>query len=153
MKHATIAVVSATLLALSGGTGLAQQEKQPDATITFTGGSLALGAGYEWGSGTLHFRGGNYRFSANGLSMGSIGGSSSSGNAQVYNLKRLEDFPGHYVAVAAGAAFGGGGGAAEMQNQNGVVIRLAALSAGVQFTLAPAGMAVTLDRPQQSARR
>jgi hypothetical protein len=61
-----------------------------------------------------------------------------------YNLKKLEDFEGKYVKVAAGATVGGGVGAMSMRNDQGVVINLTSTSQGVDFRLAVSGMDVKL---------
>jgi hypothetical protein len=116
----------------------------PDATIQFSGGSVAAGIGFSWGSGTLRYRGQSYPIKVDGLTVGAVGVSRASATGSVYHLKRLEDFDGTYAAVGAGAAVGGGGSVATMQNQNGVVIKAKSTSQGVKLKLGVEGVKMSL---------
>jgi len=62
----------------------------------------------------------------------------------VYNLRRVEDFPGTYAAVAAGATVAGGGDLAVLQNQNGVQIYVHSTTQGLKLNLFANGVAVAL---------
>ena len=146
MYRAIVSLSAATLLALSAASS-SWAEEQPDANLDFTGGSFALVVGYHGGSGTLHYKGMDYRFTANGVSFGDVGASGGGATGNVYHLSRIEDFPGSYTAFAAGASLGFGAGGATMRNQNGVVIHVGALGGGVQATLAPMGVSITLEGP------
>lgn len=44
-----------------------------EGSVTFTGGAVALGIGFQWGSGTLTYQGREYPFSLNGLSVVDVG--------------------------------------------------------------------------------
>jgi len=150
MNRAIVSLTAASLLALlagSAGLSWAAEEEQADATVEYTGGSVALAMGYGFGKGVLHYKGMDYHFIANGLSIGDIGSSAATLNGKVFHLTRIEDFPGNYLAFTAGATFGGGGTGAAMRNQNGVIVHIGGTTAGLQFTLAPMGVAVTLDGP------
>ena len=154
-------VFAATLLLLGNGASAQQpsnssgntaassgaQSEKPDATIEFSGGSVALGIGYSWGHGVLHFQGKDYPFTANGFSVVNVGASSVEATGNVYNLKKVEDFPGNYMAAAAGATVAGGAAGAAMENQHGVVIRATSKNQGLQLTLAPSGIAIALEGP------
>jgi hypothetical protein len=89
-----------------------------------------------WGDGKLTFQGKDHIFNVNGLSVIDLGVSKVTANGEVFNLKKLSDFNGNYVAGTAGATVGGGAGAVIMKNQNGVVLKLTSTSQGVQLTLA-----------------
>lgn len=142
-----IASLSAiALLVLIPGASVAQSDK-PDATFDFSGGSIAAGIGYSWGSGVLHFHGMDYPFTVNGLSIVNVGASSVKASGNVYHLTKVEEFPGNYTAASAGVTVAGGGSVTAMQNQNGVVMHVAATTQGLQFTLAPSGVAVALAGP------
>jgi hypothetical protein len=121
-----------------------KKHDKPDATVKLSGGSVALGIGYSWGSGVLRYKGKQYPFSVSGLSAGEIGATSADASGDVYGLKKLEDFNGNYTSTSAGAAAGGGGGAATMRNQNGVSIRLVATSQGVKLKAAIDGVKIQL---------
>jgi hypothetical protein len=120
------------------------QEKKPDATLTLSTGSVALGIGYTWGGGVLTYQGKEYPFSIEGLSVVDVGISKAEANGVVYNLKRLEDFNGNYTGATAGATIAGGAGAAAIQNQNGVAINLTGTSQGLKFKLSVDGVKMTL---------
>ena len=141
---ATLAAVA--VLALSPEASLAQSD-QPDATFNFSGGSVAAGIGYSWGHGTLHYKGKDYPFSANGLSIVNVGAGSIEASGPVYHLTKVEDFSGNYTAMTAGATIAAGGSVTAMQNQNGVVLHVASTSYGLQFKLAPSGVAVAFEGP------
>jgi hypothetical protein len=143
MNRTILSLAVVGLLALSPGVSLA--DDQPDATIDYKGGSAALGIGFSWGQGVLHFKGMSYPFTVNGLSIATVGASSVQASGNVYHLSKIEDFPGNYTAATAGITIAGGGGGAVMQNQNGVVVQMGATSQGLQFTLAPSGVAVALE--------
>lgn len=148
MKPITIGLTAAALLAFSSGASWAQSSSDvPDATIDYSGGSVAAGVGYSWGHGILHFKGTDYRFTMNGLNVANVGVSSIKASGNVYHLTKIEDFPGNYTGVGAGVTIAGGGEASSMRNQNGVVMNVTSTTRGLQFALAASGVAVTLEGP------
>ena len=62
----------------------------------------------------------------------------------VYNLKKLSDFSGNYVAAGAGITIAGGGTATYLKNEHGVVIKLIATDVGLKFKLSADGVHVSL---------
>jgi len=138
------ALIMVSGLVLTSGTAARAAEEKPDATLRFTTDSIAIGVGYSWGSGVLHYKGKDYPFNVNGVSVLDIGASKASVVGKVYNLKKLEDFNGSYTAGAAGATIGGGGGAAIAQNQNGVKITLTGTSRGLKLNLSADGVKLQL---------
>ena len=116
-----------------------------EGTVTFSGGAVAAGIGFQWGNGVLTFRGGQYPFRVSGLSVVDIGISRITGSGTVRNLHNLADFSGNYVSVAAGATVAGGGSVATLRNQNGVVIDGVSTAQGARLTLAPGGVNITLS--------
>ena len=117
-----------------------------EATVQFSGGSVAAGIGYSWGSGTLRYRGRSYPIKVDGLSVGDIGATKVSASGTVYHLNKLEDFPGTYVAGSAGAAAGGGGSITEMKNENGVVIKARSTATGVKLQLGVDGVKISMPQ-------
>lgn len=115
-----------------------------DGSVELSGGSVAAGIGYTWGDGTLTFNNHRHNFSIAGLSIVDVGASSYSASGNVYHLKKLSDFNGNYVALSAGATLAGGGNAVYLQNQNGVVIKVAATEIGLRFNLAGSGVNIAL---------
>jgi len=136
------------LVLLAGSTGsmaVAQEASDLSGTVTVTATSVAVGIGWSWGSGKLTLLDGSeHQFKIDGLDVVALGIKQATGVGNVYNLKKLEDFEGKYVKVAAGATVGGGAGVTSMRNDKGVVINLTSVGQGISFTLAVSGMGVTL---------
>jgi hypothetical protein len=148
-KVATIAVLGLTALA-----GCASQPPTPtvsatlsatEGTISFTGGAVAIGVGFQWGSGTLTYQGRRYPFRLDGLSVVDVGVTRVTGSGTVRNLRNIADFNGNYVSISAGATLAGGGSVTSLRNQNGVVIDGVTTAQGVRLTLAPGGVNITLQ--------
>src|ERR1700726_940856 len=93
-----------------------------EGTVTFTGGAVAIGIGFQWGSGTLTYQGRQYPFRLDGLSVVDVGVTRVTGSGRVHNLHNVANFSGNYVSIAAGATVAGGGSVTNLRNQNGVVI-------------------------------
>ncbi len=121
-------------------------EQGPDGTIELSGGSVAVGIGYTWGSGKLVYQGKQYQLKVEGISIADVGVSNYTATGSVYNLKKVEDIEGTYAAATAGATVAGGVSGAAMRNQNGVLIQLSATRQGLQFTFAPAGFKISLAK-------
>ena len=118
------------------------QTSEPAATVTFSGGAVAAGVGFTWGSGVLHFHGKSYPFRVDGLSVNDIGVDHIEGAGEVYNLDRAQDFSGNYVAAGAGATFAGGGLVAALENQNAVIIHFHSTTQGLRLNLSANGVFV-----------
>jgi hypothetical protein len=138
-----IGLVAVSALLISAA---AHAKEQPSATLKLETGSVAIGVGYSWGSGTLHYKGKDYKFSIDGVSVGALGASKAEAVGKVYHLTKLEDFDGTYTAVSASATVGGGAGAATMKNQNGVSITLTSRSRGLKLVLAVDGVKIKLKQ-------
>ena len=130
--------VIATILALSSS--VFAEDAPPDATLEMTQTSVALVFGYTWGGGTLTFQGKTYPVEIDGLSFLALGVVRAKASAEVYNLKRLEDFPGTYMAGSIEGTAVAGAGATAMRNQNGVVVHLFTTTEGLNLKLAPEGI-------------
>ena len=141
-------LAAAALFSTTSTLALAQNEK-PDATVSFSGGSAAVGVGVTWGQGTLHFQGKDYPFRLQGLGLVDIGGSSIQATGEVYNLKKVEDFNGNYAAASAAAALGGGESETAMRNEHGVVMRLHSTTKGAQLKASLEGVSIQLGAAGQ----
>lgn len=128
----SVALLTATLFATLPVLGMAGDEK-PDATLRFSGTAVAFGVTVTWGEGTLHFRGRDYPFKAQGIGVAGIGESSFKATGEIYRLTKVEDFDGSYVAASAAAALAEGGLVTTMQNEHGVVMRMKSTSSGVEL--------------------
>jgi hypothetical protein len=117
-----------------------------DALIEFSGGSVAAGIGFSWGSGTLTQAGKTYSLKIDGLSVGSVGITKASAYGKVYHLKKLSDINGTYAAIGTGATVGGGGTAIAMKNAKGVIIDIYTTTEGVNLSLGTAGVKIELKQ-------
>jgi chemotaxis protein MotB len=113
-------------------------------TVEFTGGSVAAGLGYTWGSGTLTFNGQVHHFNISGLSAVGVGVASVSATGEVSNLQNLADFNGTYSVGGGGGAVAVGGALAGLQNEHGVAMTIRSTQVGLQFHLGGGGLTVTL---------
>ncbi|HBZ71853.1 MAG TPA: hypothetical protein DEP35_19855 [Deltaproteobacteria bacterium] len=120
---------------------------EPTATLELTGGTVAAGVGFSWGSGTLTFRGKAYPVSVSGLSVGDVGIARATARGNVYGLRKIQDFDGIYTAYAVGSTIGGGGSVASLRNQNDVVIRIVATTQGLRLTLSASGVQMKIEAP------
>jgi hypothetical protein len=117
-----------------------------DALIEFSGGSVAAGIGFSWGSGTLTQAGKTYSLKIDGLSLGNVGITKASAWGRVYHLKKLTDINGTYAAVGTGATVGGGGSAITMKNKKGVVIDVFTTTEGASIGLGTGGLKIELKQ-------
>lgn len=141
--------IGTLLLALGAIVAFAQAaetHKKPDATLKLSGGSIAAGIGWSWGSGTLTYKGKEYPVKVTGLSLGKVGISGASAVGEVYNLKKLADFDGHYNAGGVGATLAGGQSAIAMTNQNDVKVLLEAHTRGLDLTIAGGGVTMKIKK-------
>ena len=142
-----IAVLLLMLGVTTGFVRAAAKEHKPDATLRLKGGSFAAGIGFSWGSGTLTYKGKDYPASVNGLSLGKVGITGASAYGEVYNLKKLQDFNGHYHAGGAGrrgVTLASGQKATAMTNQAGVTVLLSSTQRGVDVNLSGGGVDMKL---------
>jgi hypothetical protein len=145
MRRLGMELVSLMLMTLPA----AAADDVPDATVEFSGGSIAAGIGYTWGTGMLIYRGRLFRLQVSGLSIADVGITRYTASGDVYNLKKPSDILGTYGAVTAGATVGSGLTGTSMQNEHGVVIHMTATRPGLSLTLAPSGMAISGVREEE----
>jgi hypothetical protein len=144
-----IAVLLLILSVMTGFTRAATHQSGPDATLRLSGGSFAAGIGFSWGSGTLTYKGKNYPVKVKGLSVGKVGITSSSAYGEVFNLKHLNDFNGHYDVGARGTrgvTLGAGKSGTLMTNQAGVIVRISSTQQGVNVNATGGGVDMQLQR-------
>jgi hypothetical protein len=96
------------------------------------------------GSGTLTFEGRTYRLNVGGIGIGSLGIAGVDLVGTASNLHRASDIAGTYGAAGGGAAFVAGAQAVTLQNERGVVLRLAGPQVGFQVSLGLAGMTLSM---------
>jgi hypothetical protein len=143
-----IAVLVLVIAAMTGFTQAAKHHSGPDATLRLSTGGFALGIGVSWGSGTLTYKGKNYPVKVKGLSVGRVGATSSSAYGEVFNLKHLQDFNGHYNVGGAGTrgvTLGAGKTGTIMSNQAGVIVRVSSTQSGVAVNATGGGVDLQLQ--------
>jgi hypothetical protein len=123
---------------------VAAQGAKPSGKVSIESTSIAAGIGVSWGEGKLSFKGKNYPFSVDGLSLVDWGFSKASAVGDVYNLTDVSKFAGTYVASEAGFALAGGMGGMVLRNQNGVVVHLRSVSQGVKLQLGASGLTIKM---------
>jgi hypothetical protein len=144
-RRLIVAVSIAGVMALLAGRALAG-DKKPDATLALSQGSVAAGVGWHWGRGSLTFQGQSHPFKITGISVGEVGVTQAEASGHVYNLERLSDFDGVYIAASAGAAAGKGAGVTSVRNARGVVINLKSDTQGVNLKVAAEGIKIELEK-------
>jgi hypothetical protein len=149
LRRTVLGAACAVLLA--GGTQAATPHRRDpgvagpaSGTITLSARGGAVGVGYTWGDGTLRYGGHKYPFSVNGISIADVGFSRVSGHGRVYNLHRLQDFSGTYVAATGEATLGRGLGGQVLRNANGVEIRVDQVTQGARLQGSADGIRLTL---------
>ena len=146
MRRVVIGLVAVgSLVSLLVGLTLAQAKK-PDATLTLSEGTVAVGIGFSWGKGTSDYKGKKYPVKVEGLSVGEVGVNRATAVGNVYKLTKLADFDGNYVAAGAEATIAGGAGVTAMKNQNGVVIELKSTTQGASLKLAAEGLKLSVAK-------
>ena len=124
-------------------------EREPDATLRLSFKSVAVGVGFSSGSGTLTYKGKDYPVKVKGLSVGKVGVTSSSAYGEVFNLKHLQDFNGHYDVGGAGTrgvTVGAGKSGTLMTNQAGVIVRISSTQQGVSVNATGGGVDMQLQK-------
>jgi hypothetical protein len=118
------------------------QKATPSGKVSMESTSIAAGVGVSWGDGKLSFKGKDYPFSLEGLSLVDWGISKVNATGEVYNLTDVAKFGGTYVAAEAGLTLAGGMGGMVLRNQNGVIIHLRSVSQGAQLQLGTSGLII-----------
>ena len=126
--------------------GLSADDKTPDATIRLSEGTVAAGIGWNWGKGTLSYKGQTYPVKISGLSVAEVGITKAEASGTVYNLKSLDDFNGVFAAAAAEGTAGKGAGVSSLRNSKGVVINLKSETKGANIKVAAEGLKLEIER-------
>lgn len=142
----THALAGLALLALGPALAEKAAPKKPSGTVSIDETQIAFIVGGSFGKGQLKFHGQTHDFKISGISAGAnFGASKVSAVGEVYDLKKLADFPGTYVQLEGGITLAGGVGGTVMKNQHGVIMRLQSTSQGLQFNLSSSGVTVKME--------
>ena len=133
--------ITAGFLALSISAGGIAAAKTPDAQITIDETQFGFIIGGSVGDGVLNMNGKKHFFKIGGLGVGAnIGISKMSASGDVYDLKKIEDFPGNYGRVGGSVAAGVGMGGMTLRNEQGVTLQLKGTTEGLQFDISASGV-------------
>jgi hypothetical protein len=142
-SRATLFLLAMTMLAT---TVLSGESPKPSGKVSIESRSIAAGVGVTWGDGKLSFKGKDYPFSIDGLTVVDFGISKVSATGDVYNLTDVAKFPGTYVAAEAGFTLAGGMGGMVLRNQDGVVMHVRSTSRGARLQLGTSGLNIKLKQ-------
>ena len=115
-------------------------------TISLSATSAAVGVGYTWGNGVLHWNGHTYRFSVKGLNVAAVGYSKVMARGVVRHLTHLHDFDGTYGSSTGEATAGKGIVGQALANSNGVEILINGTSRGAKLSGSVDGVQLTLNQ-------
>lgn len=118
-------------------------ESNPNAHVSISVTQVAAGLGISWGEGTLSFEGKDYKFKVKGLNLIGLGVTSINAKGDVYNLKKLSDFPGKYFGVGASATMMKGSSGLVLKNGNGVVLDLKSEQTGAELRVGNEGLSIS----------
>jgi hypothetical protein len=137
-------LVMLVLLTVCAATAVAADSPKPSGKVSIESKSIAAGVGVTWGEGKLSFKGKDYPFSIDGLTVVDFGISKASATGDVYNLTDVAKFAGTYVAAEAGFTLAGGVGGMVLRNQDGVVMHVRSTSKGAKLQLGTSGLSIKL---------
>jgi hypothetical protein len=146
---AIAAITLSTALGTVSASSLADQQTltQTDtAIIEMKVGKIGFLIGVSRGDGRVFYNGREAGLDVNGLRVGlTIGASFANMRGEAYNLKRLEDIAGTYVAAQASVvAVKGGGQNLVLVNEHGVRLVLWGEQKGLDASLDAGGMVISL---------
>jgi hypothetical protein len=125
-------------------TAMSAESTQPSGRVTIQSRSIAAGVGVTWGDGKLSFKGKDYPFSIDGLTLVDFGISRANAAGEVYNLTDVAKFAGTYVAAEAGLTLAGGMSGMILRNQDGVLMRIHSTSRGARLQLGTSGLTIRM---------
>ena len=146
----TIKALSIILLALFLIAGCkssgdkADMATAPNGTINIENWTWQAIATMNVGQGELKYNNRVYKFEIGGVGAGGVGVAKMSASGEVHNLKDIADFPGKYFQVKASGTIAVGAGGIAMENEKDVVIKLVSKNKGVQLSIGPKGIDITM---------
>src|SRR2546423_2539823 len=136
----TMIVALAAMLA-----GVSSPARADSGTVTIQFFKAGWVIGGSFGKGVLSFRGQMYGLSVGGLSYGlTFGGSQTTLQGRVRNIRQASHVEGVYGAGSAGAALIKGAQAIVLTNQKGAILELTGRQTGLIVNLDLSGMALTV---------
>ena len=144
-KVRTVSRLAVFFIAMALACHAAAAEKAtPSGKVTMQSTSIAAGIGVTWGDGKLTFKGKEYPFSIDGLTLVDWGISKAQAEGDVYNLTDPAKLGGTYLAAEAGLTLAGGMGGMVLRNQDNVVLHLRSVSQGARLQLGTSGLIIKM---------
>jgi hypothetical protein len=138
----SIAAVAALAVMLLSAATPSQAQGVGQVRLHIVKAGFIIGVG--GGSGVLFYHGHRYPLTVSGVGIGSLGIAAVDLVGTASGLTGPGSIAGTYGGAGAGGAFVGGAQIAELQNGNGVVLRLRGVQAGFQVSLGLGGMTIGL---------
>ncbi|MGA6933562.1 MAG: hypothetical protein WCD30_00610 [Pseudolabrys sp.] len=126
-------------------TGAPSQSNADTGSVRLKVTKVGFIVGVGGGSGTLTFKGRQYRLSLSGVSAGTIGVAGADLVGTATNLRVAQDIAGTYSAASAGLAVAGGAKVVTLQNAKGVVLQLQGRQVGFEASLSLSGLTISLQ--------
>ena len=126
-------------------TGAPSQSNADTGSVRLKVTKVGFIVGVGGGSGTLTFKGSQYRLSLSGVSAGTIGVAGADLVGTATNLRVAQDIAGAYSAASAGLAVAGGAKVVTLQNAKGVVLQLQGPQVGFEASLSLSGLTISLQ--------
>lgn len=137
-------IAAVLFLTIFAATAISGESPKPSGKVSIESKSIAAGIGVTWGEGKLSFKGKDYPFSIDGLTVVDFGIAKASATGDVYNLTDVAKFAGTYVAAEAGFTLAGGVGGMVLRNQDGVVMHVRSTSKGAKLQLGTSGLNIKM---------
>lgn len=144
MKISSAVRAALLMLALLAGQSPARADEGRVTLIIFKAGWIVGGS---VGKGVLSFHDRPYALTVGGLDYGLVfGGSQTTLQGRVRNIRQPQDIAGIYAAAGAGVTFGAGVRGIVLTNQNGAILELSGKQLGVMANVDLSGLAITLKQ-------
>jgi hypothetical protein len=118
---------------------------KPTGTVTMDATSVVVGIGVSRGDGVLTFQDEDHAFKVSGLSLVGIGGSSISATGTVFNLEKIEDFPGTWVEVSGDAVLGLASAGGLTMRKGDVYMTLTGSQKGAKISAGGGGLTIKFE--------
>jgi LysM repeat protein len=114
-------------------------------TVVIEGGSVAVGIGFSWGSGTLTYGGEVFPFKMKGLEFAGVGISKVKMTGKAHGLNNVADFAGTYKGLGGGLTVVAGGASFKARNEHGVTLVMTTFQEGIDLSLGGGGLRIEME--------
>ena len=144
MRLSSVARAVLFALALFAGSSVAKADEGQVTLVIFKAGWFVGGSA---GQGVLTFHGQTYALTAGGLDGGLVfGGSQTTLQGKVKNIRRPQDINGVYAAAGVGVTLGTGVRGIVLTNPNGAILELSGKQLGLMANVDFSGLAISLKQ-------